>query len=332
MDVVSATRKISKREQEIHDNIYRSKPESKSKEDQKIAALQNIKSFALRAFRRPVKDEELAKFYQLYDRAVNRGDSFEDAVKLVLKAVLVSPNFLFMIENLPKEKGIFQVNDYELASRLSYFLWASMPDQELFDLAEKGELNKESVIKAQVKRMLADEKSHAFFYNFTGQWLGTKDVGGKVAPLGRGTDVGYTPELGVALRNEPVEYVRYLVQNNRSLLELIESDYAMLNELVAKHYKIKDVKGKEFRFVKVDGVQRGGILGLGGVHMVTSFPQRTSPVLRGAWVIETILGTPVPSPPENVPELSKKKKKQKLTIRQIFENIAITMLVPPAII
>ena len=320
VSVESINKKVDSKAQSIHDRIFAVKPASKDALNLKNAALSNIKAFATRAFRRPVNDSELEKFYGLYDRAVQRGDSYEDSVKLALKAVLVSPNFLFMVENLPSKPGIFVVNDYELASRLSYFLWASMPDETLFELAKKGELRKESVLRAQVKRMLADEKSHAFFYNFTGQWLGTKDVGGKIAPKGRGTDIGYTPELGVALRNEPVEYVRYLVQNNRSLLELIESDYAMLNAKVAKHYNIKGVKGSHFRYVKVDGIQRGGVLGLGGVHMVTSFPHRTSPVLRGAWVIETILGTPVPAPPENVPELKKKNKKQKLTIRQIFEK------------
>ena len=320
MTLTSVLQKISDRKREIHNSIFKVKPESNEPSAFRLDEEKNIRLFTKKAFRRPVKDEELQKFFGLYQRAIIRGDSYEDAVKLALKAVLVSPNFLFMVENIPSEKGIFKVTDHELATRLSYFLWASMPDQELFALADKGTLNDPKILKAQVKRMLADEKSHSFFYNFTGQWLGTKDVGGKIAPLGRGTDIGYTPELGVDLRNEPVEYVRYLIQNDKSILELIESDYAMLNERVAKHYKIKGVKGKNFRFVKVDGVQRGGILGLGGVHMVTSFPQRTSPVLRGAWVIETILGTPVPSPPDNVPELKKKNKKQKLTIRQIFEK------------
>lgn len=320
MSVSSIQQKVSDRRRDIHERIFTVKSLSQSKSHLRESALKNIRVFAKRAFRRPVTDIELSKFYALYDRAKSRGDSYEDSVKLALKAILVSPHFLFMVENLPNKPGIFRVNDFELASRLSYFLWASMPDKTLFDLAEKGELRKDSVLKQQVKRMLADEKSHAFFYNFTGQWLGTKDVGGKVAPKGRGSDIGYTPELGVALRNEPVEYVRYLVQNNRSLLELIESDYAMLNDKVAKHYNIKGVKGGHFRHVKVDGLQRGGILGLGGVHMVTSFPHRTSPVLRGAWVIETILGTPVPAPPDNVPDLKKKNKKQKLTIRQIFEK------------
>lgn len=320
LSVTSIQKKPDEKQLKIHERIFAVKPLSKSKEDLRTAALQNIRQFAMRAFRRPVMDNDLTKFYALYDRAQARGDSYEDSIKLALKAVLVSPNFLFMLEDMPSKPGIFKIDDFALASRLSYFLWASMPDEILFDLAAKGELHKDEVLQAQVKRMLADDKSHAFFYNFTGQWLGTKDVGGKIAPQGRGTDIGYTPELGVALRNEPVEYLRFLVQNNRSLLELIQSDYAMLNDTVAKHYKIPGIKGGHFRYVKVDGLQRGGVLGLGGVHMVTSFPNRTSPVLRGAWVIETLLGTPVPAPPDNVPDLKKKNKKEKLTIRQIFEK------------
>lgn len=320
LSVNSIQQKVKESQKKVHDGIFRYKPKTRSEGDLKIAAYENVKGFAERAFRKPVSDEQLQKFMGLYRRAAQRGDSYEASVKLALKAVLVSPNFLFMIEDLPRTKGIQKISNYELASRLSYFLWVSMPDEELFRLAKKNELSKPKVLKAQIKRMLKDDKAFEFYTKFAGQWLGTKDVGGKVAPLGRGTDIGYTPELGVSLREEPVYFMQYLVENNKSLLEMIETDFAMLNDLTAKHYSIKGVKGRHFRYVKVDGVQRGGILGLGGVHMVTSFPQRTSPVLRGAWVIETILGIPVPAPPDNVPELKKKKKKQKLTIRQIFEK------------
>ena len=320
LEMVSTQKKPSDQAQKIHDNIFRVSPDSNKESDLTVAAKSNIKTFASRAYRRPLKSDELEKLMTLYERARKRGDSYEASVKLALKAVLVSPNFIFMIEDIPKTPGVHPVSNYELATRLSYFIWGTMPDEELIKLAENGRLNDESILNQQLKRMLADEKSYAFFDKFTGQWLGTKDVGGKIAPLGRGTDIGYTPELGVSLREEPVHYVKYVIQKNRSLLELIESDYAMLNDRVAKHYGIKDVKGRDFRYVKVEGYQRGGVLGLGGVHMVTSFPQRTSPVLRGAWVIETLLGTPVPSPPDNVPPLKKKKKKENLTIRQIFEK------------
>lgn len=320
LTVNSIHKKVKESEQKVHDGIFKHKPSSRSYADLKTAAYKNIKDFTRKAFRKPVSDEQLQKYIGLYERAAQRGDSYEASVKLALKAVLVSPNFIFMIENMPSTKGIHQISNYELASRLSYFLWVSMPDEELFQLAEKKQLSKPEVLRAQVERMLKDKKAFEFYTKFTGQWLGTKDVGGKIAPLGRGTDIGYTPELGVSLREEPVYFMQYLIQNNKSLLEMIETDFAILNDLTAKHYKIKDVKGRHFRYVKVDGVQRGGVLGLGGVHMVTSFPQRTSPVLRGAWVIETLLGTPVPSPPDNVPELKKKRKKEKLTIRQIFEK------------
>ena len=316
----SIQKKVKDRQRKAHESIFKFSPESNDSTGLKAAAYKNIRQFTERAFRKPVSEDQLQKFMGLYERAAQRGDSYEASVKLALKAVLVSPNFIFMIEDMPTTKGIHKISDYELASRLSYFLWVSMPDEELFKLAEKNELSKPDVLNAQVKRMLKDEKAYEFYSKFTGQWLGTKDVGGKVAPLGRGTDIGYTPELGVSLREEPVYFMKHLIQNDKSLLEMIETDYAMLNDLTAKHYKIDGIKGRHFRYVKVDGVQRGGVLGLGGVHMVTSFPQRTSPVLRGAWVIETLLGTPVPSPPDNVPTLKKKKKKEKLTIRQIFEK------------
>ena len=316
----SIQKKVQDRQRKAHESIFKYSPESNDSAGLKAAAYKNIRQFTERAFRKPVSEDQLQKFMGLYERAAQRGDSYEASVKLALKAVLVSPNFIFMIEDMPTTKGIHKISDYELASRLSYFLWVSMPDEELFKLAEKNELSKPDVLNAQVKRMLKDEKAYEFYSKFTGQWLGTKDVGGKVAPLGRGTDIGYTPELGVSLREEPVYFMKHLIENDKSLLEMIQTDYAMLNDLTAKHYKIKGVKGRHFRYVKVDGVQRGGVLGLGGVHMVTSFPQRTSPVLRGAWVIETLLGTPVPSPPDNVPTLKKKKKKEKLTIRQIFEK------------
>ncbi|MCM8535355.1 MAG: DUF1592 domain-containing protein [Lentisphaeraceae bacterium] len=292
-----------------------------TKESQRLAAQKNVTDFMYRAFRRPVSSDEISKYMALYDRAINRDDPYEEGVKLALKAVLVSPHFLFMMEKQAASKKIQDLSQFELASRLSYFLWASMPDTTLFDLAQKGKLNDKSVLRQQVKRMLADEKSFSFFTKFTGQWLGTKDVGGKVAPLGRGTDIGYTPALGIALREEPIHLLNYVFQTNKSLLDLIESDYMVINKELAKHYDVKGIKHDDFKIIKTPNKQRGGVLGLGGVHMVTSFPQRTSPVLRGAWVIETILGTPVPPPPDNVPELPvKKNKKKKITIRQMFEQ------------
>ncbi|MCM8531496.1 MAG: DUF1592 domain-containing protein [Lentisphaeraceae bacterium] len=304
----------------FHDKIFKFSAGA-TKASQRLAAKKNVADFMFRAFRRPVSTEETSKYMAMYDRAINRGDPYEEGVKLALKAVLVSPHFIFMMEKQADSHKIQPLSQFELASRLSYFLWASMPDKTLFDLAKKGKLSDSSVLRNQIKRMLADKKSFNFLTKFTGQWLGTKDVGGKVAPLGRGTDIGYTPELGIALREEPIHLLNYIFQENKSLLDLIESDYMVINKQLAKHYGVKDIKHSDFRVIKAPNKQRGGVLGLGGVHMVTSFPQRTSPVLRGAWVIETILGTPVPPPPDNVPELPvKKNKKKKITIRQMFEQ------------
>lgn len=306
----------SKSKLNAHKNIFRA-PAGNTAASRRQAAYENIKAFTSRAFRRPVRESELKVFMKLYDRSLERGDPYEAGVKLALKAVLVSPKFLYMIEKKADSAKITPIGDSELASRLSYFLWGSMPDDELFSLAEQKALQNPANLIRQVKRMLQDEKANFFFAKFTGQWLGTKDVGLNVLPRARG--IGYTTRIGTAMREEPRHLSTYIFRNNRTLLDYINADYVLVNETLAKHYGIAGIKGEEYRLHHVKNGQRGGILGLGGVHLLTSFPDRTSPVLRGVWVIETILGTPVPPPPDNVPELNLVKHKKKMTIRQIFE-------------
>lgn len=294
-----------------------------------------LEAFIRRAFRRPLGDGELDRFMGLYNRGAERGDAFEDSIKLALKSVLVSPHFLFRIENETEQPGIYPLNDFELASRLSYFLWASMPDEELFKLAGEKKLQSPEVLTAQVERMLKDPKLHAFVEDFTGQWLGTKEVGASVAFTDDKHKDVYNNELAAELREEPVRLMQYLIQENRSLLELIDSDYVFVTARTAKHYGIEGIKGEirksgwddptqpvgEYHRVPVPDGKRGGVLGLGAVHMITSFPNRTSPVLRGAWVLDTMLGVRVPAPPPDIPKLEQTQKKKKdASLRAVLEQ------------
>jgi len=279
-----------------------------------------LQNFLPRAFRRPVSAEEVQAFLALYDRAAERGEPFESSLKLAVQGILVSPHFLFRVEESAASAEIEAISAHELATRLSYFLWSSMPDDELFAAARSGKLLEGAELSRQLTRMLKDPKADQFFEEFTGQWLGTSEVGRLVAPSTTTFKKQFTSDLLVDMRREPVEMVRYLTQEDRSLLELITADYSFINDRLAKHYGIKDVKGRQFRKYDYTEGRRGGLLGMGGVHLLTSYPNRTSPVLRGGWVLETLLGTRVPAPPADVPELKKPKKGEKLTLRQQLEK------------
>jgi len=296
-----------------------------------------LKRFMPRAFRRTVTDQEVEKYLTLYDRGAERGDPFTESMKLALRGVLVSPHFLFRMEADPLTDKPELLDDFELASRLSYFLWSTMPDETLFDLATEKRLHQPDVLKQQVERMLDNPKAEQFAYEFVGQWLGTKEVGALVAP-----DTGvfkgeFTTELLFDLQEEPVYFFRYLLAENRSLLELIDSDYTIINKRLSGHYGFKEEdkpkrqpsnpwvqnpkrgSGGPFQKVMLPDEKRGGVLGMGGVHMVTSYPTRTSPVLRGGWILETMLGVRVPSPPPDIPEL-KRSKNSKLSTREILKK------------
>lgn len=298
---------------------------AKTPEARRVDAQKVIEEFIRRAFRRPLREGELDKFMSLYVRASERGDAFEESIKLALKAVLVSPHFLFRVEAEHDQPGIFPISQHELASRLSYFLWTSMPDDTLLKLADEGRLNQPDELARQVNRLLDDPRARAFVEDFTGQWLGTKEVGASVAFTSEQLKGIYTNELAAELREEPIQLMQYLLKENRSLIELIDSDYCFVTARTAKHYGIDGVKGViresnwndptspvgEYHRVAVADGKRGGILGLGAVHMITSYPNRTSPVLRGAWVLETMLGVRIPPPPPDVPTLEATSKKQK---------------------
>ena len=288
---------------------------------EEAAAGQIIERFASRAFRRPVQAAEVQRLTKLYGLGRQQGEDFEGGVKVVLTAVLVSPHFLFRIEQDPANpvNGAGLISDYELATRLSYFLWSSMPDEALFELAAKNELRKPGVIQKQIQRMLADPKSSAFVENFTGQWLELRNME-LSRPDSRKYPM-YSDRLGDAMRREVELFFESLIREDASVVKLLDADYTFVNEVLAKHYGIQGVSGDEYRRVKLDGTNRGGVLTMAGVLTVTSMPTRTSPVKRGKWVLEVILGTPPPPPPADVPALVEKMREDTAaTLRQRLEQ------------
>jgi hypothetical protein len=257
-----------------------------------------------RAFRRPPTPAEINRVVALVELADRNGENFNVAVGLGIQAILVSPHFLFRVELDPPSDdpgGIRTLNDYELATRLSYFLWSSMPDDELFALARLGKLRSGDNLERQVRRMLADPKSQALVENFAGQWLQLRNLDTAAPDKGRYPD--FDEPLRRAMRQETELFFAAIMKEDRSVLDFLDGDFTFVDERLARHYGIPDVKGNEFRRVQLDRHQRGGVLTHASVLTVTSNPTRTSPVKRGKWVLENILGTPPPPPPPNVPEL-----------------------------
>ena len=283
------------------------------------AARRILANFARRAYRGPVKRSEVKRLTQLYEGAARRGEPFERAVGLGLRAVLVSPRFLYRAESAERAGGERRLSDYELASRLSYFLWMSMPDDELMRHARDGALASPAELQDQVERMLADPRARAFTSAFVGQWLGFAELGGTIKP----DDVAFpefTPALGEAMLEEATLFFDRIVREDRSLLELLDSEYTFLNEELAMHYGIEGVVGREFRPVRLADRRRGGVLGMGAVLAATSLPVRTSPVVRGKWVLETMLGEELPPPPPDAGELPEPGESSKgMTLRQMLE-------------
>ncbi len=284
------------------------------------AARSDLQAFARRAFRRPVNDGEVARFLTVYDRAALRGDSFDASLRLALKAVLVAPDFLFLVETAPPEGGMFRIGDYQLATRLSYFLWSSMPNETLFKLAAEGRLHEEGVLREQVHRMLRDPRSRGLAETFAVEWLGIGSLGGSGRPdAARFPD--FTDELAADMRGEAVLLLDTILRDDRSLLELLDADYTFLNERLAKHYGIAGVTGSELRRVALADTNRGGVLGLGAVLTTTSYPLRTSPVLRGKWVLEAMLGEHMNPPPPTAGSLPPDDvQPDRLTFRQRLEQ------------
>jgi hypothetical protein len=291
-----------------------------------LAAESVIVPFATKAYRRFIKEEEKSKLIDLFQTVYSQKDSLENPVRFnesiaeILKSVLVSPYFLYRVEEEPEKVGSYPLSNFEVASRLSYFLWCSMPDQELFDLAYRGMLEDTLVLEKQVRRMLADPKAKRFAENFSSQWLGITKLLESQPIADPETFPEFTPDIRRALYRETVEYFYYVLTQSKNMLELINSNYTFLNKELADYYGIKGVEGNEIqRYVLQDSV-RGGVLGMGSVLTATSLPIRTSPVLRGKWVLEQLMGISPPPPPEVVGELTEDKAKhQELGLRKILE-------------
>lgn len=304
---------------ESHKRIMIARP--KSSADMERAARAIVENFAAKAYRRPVESNEVDRLLKLFWMADKQGDPFEKCVALALRGALVSPHFLFCIEkdaepNNPK--AIHPVSDYELATRLSYFLWSSMPDDTLFALAAKGELRKPGVIEAQVKRMLADPKAKALTDNFAAQWLNLRMI--PALEPDKKTYPKFNPSLKKAMVRETELFFEHILKEDRSVLEFLDSDWTFLNNELADHYGIKGVVGSDFRKVHLTDRNRGGVLTQASVLTLTSNPTRTSPVKRGKWILENILGTPPPPPPPNVPELEEKGGELKGSLRERMEK------------
>ena len=302
---------------ETHKRIFFVKP-APGKEVE--AARQIISRFARKAWRRPVSAQEVERLLRFVQLARANGENFESGIKLALLAVLVSPHFLFRGELQPEPndpKSVHAVNDFALASRLSYFLWSTMPDDELFALAENGALHRN--LEKQVKRMLKNPKSHALVDNFAGQWLQIRSLASLTPD--KKTFPDFDEDLRLAMEKETEMFFENVMQEDRSIMDFLNADYTFVNKRLARHYGLEGVTGNEFQRVSLKGTQRGGVLTHASVLTLTSNPTRTSPVKRGKWILENILGTPPPPPPPDVPEL-KEDKRARLTgsLRQRMEQ------------
>jgi hypothetical protein len=261
-----------------------------------------LSTLARRAYRRPVTADDLGPLMEVYAAGRADGGTFDAGVEQALRLVLASPKFLFRVEKPPTAaRGIEPVSDLELASRLSFFLWSSIPDDELLRVAEQDRLDQPAVLQAQVERMLRDPKSRALVDNFAAQWLRLRNLRSH-SPIARDFP-DFDNELREAFRIETELFFASIIREDRSVLDLLNADYTYVNERLARHYGIPNVYGSHFRRVTVEQEARRGLLGHGSILTVTSYPNRTSPVLRGKWVLENLLGTPPPAPPQDVPDL-----------------------------
>jgi len=280
-----------------------------------------LSTLARRAYRRPVTPAEVDTLKGFVDLASADGRSVEQGIGLALQAVLVSPHFLFHVERDPAASeltAVQRISDVELASRLSYFLWSSMPDDELLEAASRGRLSQPKVLEAQVRRMLRDPKASALAENFAGQWLEIRNLDA-IRPDPQKFP-GFSPELRDAMRSETELFFAAMLRDDRPLGEFLDARYTFLNETLAEHYGIAGVRGSEFRRVALTTGQRGGILSHASVLAVSSYPTRTSVVIRGKYVLQNILGAPPPPPPPDVPSLDEKQVASSASLRQQMEE------------
>ena len=288
-------------------------------QDEETCATRIITSLARRAYRRPIKADDIPTLLIPYNAAKAKG-TFEDGIRMALERILVSPNFLFRVEIDPP--GVtpgtaYRIGNLELASRLSFFLWSTLPDGELLDLAERGKLNEPAVLEGQVRRMLGDTRANTLVSNFVNQWLYLRNME-NVLP-DPAAFPGFDENLRFALARETDLFFQSMLKEDRSILDMLGANYTFLNERLAKHYGISGIHGTDFRRVSLTSDERKGLLGKGSILTVTSYPNRTSPTLRGKWLLENLLGSPPLPPPPNVPSLKEDQDVRNLTMRQRME-------------
>ena len=306
-------------ETDIQRRIFVCRPAADEPEEP--CARRILQRLARRAYRRPVTAADIDPLLDLFAMGRADGERFEDGIEMALSGVLVSPSFLFRAPRAPDDAepgSAYPLSDIDLASRLSFFLWSSIPDEELVDLAERGRLRDPAALDGQIARMLADPKAGALVENFGGQWLHLRNVADWTPDPVRFAD--FDDSLRYAFERETELFLDHLIREDRSVLELIDADYTFLNERLAGFYGIDGVSGGYFRRVPLAGTGRGGVLTHGSVLMVTSYPTRTSPVLRGKWVLENLLGAPPPSPPPDVPALDAGAEASAGSLREALER------------
>ncbi len=290
--------------------------------DERAAARNVARSLTRSAYRRPASEKELDVLLSVFDLGKDNKLPYQGALRLMLEGLLVSPQFLFITPTAESRASgdVVPLDDYQLASRLSYLLWATMPDAELSALADQGKLHEPEVLKAQVQRLLEDSRSRALFDGFGAQWLGVGNLESKAFDTAKFPQI--TPEMRQAMYEEARLFFQSIVRENRSIVDFVAADYTFLNNTLAPLYGLQQqVTGPEMRKVQLTDHNRGGILAMPGILATTSFPNRSSPVRRGVWVLEQVLGEEIPPPPPNVPALDKQDEKTvaTMTIRQRTE-------------
>jgi hypothetical protein len=305
------------------ERIFVCRPQSAAEET--ACATRILTTLARRAFRRSVTPDDVASPLDFYKQARQNGESFDSAIRSGLTRILSSTSFIYRMENdAPGVKpGVaHRISDVELASRLSFFFWSSIPDEKLLDLATSGQLRQPGVLAAQVKRMIADERADALVSNFTGQWLQLRNLESKVSP-----DLLMFPDfddnIRKGFRRETEMLFAYILRNDRSAMDLLNADYTFLNERLAKHYGIPGVYGERYRQVKLTDPNRFGLLGQGSVLSLTALATRTSPVFRGVYVLTTFLGTPPPPPPPNVPALEESNEGKETATKSVRDQLEL---------
>ena len=295
--------------------IFHKHPSNENQEA--VIAKEILANLLKRAYRRPITDSDLEKPMVFYQNA-SKENGFEAGIESALQSILVSPAFLFRVEKEPADVvpgKAYRISNLELASRLSFFIWSSLPDDELLDLAIAGRLGEASVLKSQVRRLLSDPRSNSLINNFASQWLHLRNLDAMKPDLRLFPD--FDDNLRQAFRLETELFVESVLREDRSVMNLLKSDYTFLNERLAQHYNIPGIIGSRFRRVTLDPkFNRGGLLRQGSILTVTSYATRTSPVIRGNWVLENIIGTPPPPPPPDVPALEENKVDATLSMRE----------------